>query len=331
MAFEVGSVVMLKEEMCPEGDQRGLCQFPFGEVLEVQPDGSLVIETLDPLFTDVYQPDELMQAVLTDGDSLYDVDSRYEANLDLMSLINRATGDEHFYHLDFYGDRFWKVQDPEAFLANQRKVAKHLESLENLGSMRLVSKKGVMEHLPLDPNTKTRILSFVSGYNVGTSSEREHQDILREWLTRPQVAPAPFTNTRYGRELPAPPPKLPFNLALIAGPLPHGPQESNFQGGTRKYRGKIGTQMARRGTRKSRGIFSRLYSPVGHLFAAGKESVGAVTNTAKGVVGEGIHGLDKIGRSVTTHANMAVKNVFTRKGGKRRNNRKSRRNTRRRR
>lgn len=98
--------------------------------------------------------------------------------------------------------------------------------------------------------------------------------------------------------------------------------------------------MARRGTRRSsRGIFSRLYSPIGHLLAAGKESVGAVTNTAKGVVGEGVHGLDKIGRSVTKHANMAVKDVFTRKrrgGGKRRaagsrKSRKSRRTTRRRR
>lgn len=90
--------------------------------------------------------------------------------------------------------------------------------------------------------------------------------------------------------------------------------------------------MARRGTRRSgRGIFSRLYSPISHLLSAGKESVGAVTNTAKGVVGEGIHGLDKIGRSVTKHANMAVKDVFSRKGGKRRGSRKSRRTTTRRR
>jgi hypothetical protein len=97
--------------------------------------------------------------------------------------------------------------------------------------------------------------------------------------------------------------------------------------------------MARRGTRKtSRGVFSRLYSPVGHLLAAGKESVSAVTNTAKGVVGEGITGLNKIGRSVTTHANMAVKDVLkSRKGGKRRatkgsrKSRKSRKTQRRRR
>lgn len=101
--------------------------------------------------------------------------------------------------------------------------------------------------------------------------------------------------------------------------------------------------MARgRTSRNSRkGLFSRLYSPVGHLFMAGKESVGAVTNTAKGVVGEGLGGLDKIGRSVTGHANMAVRDLIkgrksrkNRKGGaSRRNavsrkNRKNRRNTR---
>lgn len=88
-----------------------------------------------------------------------------------------------------------------------------------------------------------------------------------------------------------------------------------------------------------KGIFSRLYSPVGHLFLAGKESVGAVTNTAKGVVGTGITGLDRIGRSVTGHANMAVHDLLkarksrkNRKGGKRNTRkaeRKSRRNTRR--
>lgn len=77
--------------------------------------------------------------------------------------------------------------------------------------------------------------------------------------------------------------------------------------------------MVRSSTRRSsKGLFTRLYSPIGHLFLAGKESVGAVTNTAKGVVGEGIGGLDKIGRSVTGHANMAVRNVFSRKNRKNR-------------
>lgn len=93
--------------------------------------------------------------------------------------------------------------------------------------------------------------------------------------------------------------------------------------------------MARRGTRRAsrrsgKGMFSRLYSPIGHLFAASKESVGAVTNTAKGVVGQGITGLDRIGRSVTGHANMAVHDLLSRKSRKgRKGSRKSKKATRR--
>jgi hypothetical protein len=65
---------------------------------------------------------------------------------------------------------------------------------------------------------------------------------------------------------------------------------------------------------------------------AGNESVGAVANTGKGVVGQGFRGLNKIGRSVTGHANQAVSNVFSRKNrrnGVTRKNRKNRKNTRR--
>lgn len=77
--------------------------------------------------------------------------------------------------------------------------------------------------------------------------------------------------------------------------------------------------MARRGTRKS-GIFRRLYSPVKHAIMAGKNSIGAVTNTAKGVACTGLSGLDRIGTSVTSHANMAVSDLLgkrkTRRGGR---------------
>ena len=87
-----------------------------------------------------------------------------------------------------------------------------------------------------------------------------------------------------------------------------------------------------RSSRSSRGLFTRLYSPIGHLLMAGNESVGAVANTGKGVVGQGFRGLNKIGRSVTGHANQAVSNVFSRKNrrnGVTRKNRKNRKNTRR--
>jgi len=90
-------------------------------------------------------------------------------------------------------------------------------------------------------------------------------------------------------------------------------------------------------TRKNRssGLVSRLYSPLHHAFLAGEEAVSAVTNTARNVVSTGIRGVDRIGRSVTGHADGAVKNVFSRRrqgGGRRRKNsrknRKSRKNRR---
>jgi hypothetical protein len=65
---------------------------------------------------------------------------------------------------------------------------------------------------------------------------------------------------------------------------------------------------------------------------AGNESVGAVANTGKGVVGQGFRGINKIGRSVTGHANQAVRNLLSRKNRKNnmmtRKNRKNRKNTR---
>lgn len=194
-----------------------------------------------------------------------------------------------------------------------------------------VSKEGFLpSHVgnkPIPKNIEALVFSKLSGLAVKNSYRPN--DILKKVYDRLWYLPQTIR----------PPPPVEPNLlnGLEAAPLPYGPQESDFQGGRRKSSPSVGT-MARRGTRRSGGIFSRIYSPVGHLFAAGKESVGAVTNTAKGVVGEGIKGLDKIGRSVSSHANMAVKNVFTRKGGKRRGrgsgsrkSRKSRRNTRRRR
>lgn len=82
--------------------------------------------------------------------------------------------------------------------------------------------------------------------------------------------------------------------------------------------------MARHSTRRSsKGIFSRLYSPIGHLLSASKESVGAVANTAKGVVGQGLTGLNTIGKSVTTHANGTVRDLLAKRKGGRRSTRRS--------
>ena len=92
--------------------------------------------------------------------------------------------------------------------------------------------------------------------------------------------------------------------------------------------------MARRSTRKNRhsGLFGRLWSPFGHALYAGEESVGAVTNTAKGVVREGARGVNRIGKSITGHFNAAVTDLIKRRKSRknsRRNTRRTRRNTRR--
>lgn len=79
------------------------------------------------------------------------------------------------------------------------------------------------------------------------------------------------------------------------------------------------TRRSRR-VRRGGGLASKLYSPVGHLLQATSEAVGTVTNTVKNVAKSGISGVNRIGKSVTGHADAAVRNVFSRKA-----NRKSRR------
>lgn len=75
--------------------------------------------------------------------------------------------------------------------------------------------------------------------------------------------------------------------------------------------------MARQ-TRKTT-VFRRVYSPVKHAIMAGKESVSAVTNTAKYVTCDTLSGLDRIGSSVSRHANMAANDLL----GRRRKTRRS--------
>ena len=86
--------------------------------------------------------------------------------------------------------------------------------------------------------------------------------------------------------------------------------------------------MARSASRKS-GLFSRLWSVPRHGILAADQSVGAVTNTAKGVVGTTLRGLNRIGSSVSGHANQAVRNLISRKNRKnRKGTRKNRRSNR---
>lgn len=73
--------------------------------------------------------------------------------------------------------------------------------------------------------------------------------------------------------------------------------------------------MARRATRKhsKKGLLGRVYSPIHHTLMA-----------AKNIVGTGISGIDSMGLSLTGHANAAVRNVFTRKGGRKASRKSSR-------
>jgi hypothetical protein len=89
---------------------------------------------------------------------------------------------------------------------------------------------------------------------------------------------------------------------------------------------------SRRANRKSRrggGLVSKLYSPVSHLLQATSNTVGTITGTVNSVAKSGIRGVNRIGKSVTGHANAAVSNLMSRKrrgGRSRRNRRASRRN-----
>jgi hypothetical protein len=87
----------------------------------------------------------------------------------------------------------------------------------------------------------------------------------------------------------------------------------------RRNRSRKANRKNRRSTRRNRAqkggaaIFGTLYSPIGHLLNATGEAVGTVTNTVKSIAQTSLRGVNRIGRSVTTHANSAVRNVVSRK------------------
>ena len=78
------------------------------------------------------------------------------------------------------------------------------------------------------------------------------------------------------------------------------------------------------GSRKL-GLFGRVYSPVNHLFMAAENSVNAVTRGTGKIVRTGLGSVNRVGKSFTRHADMAVNGVVH---GKRRKNRKSRKSRR---
>ena len=92
--------------------------------------------------------------------------------------------------------------------------------------------------------------------------------------------------------------------------------------------------MARKASRRrssrrsgtSRGIFTRLYSPISHALAFGSNTTDTATNTAKSLGRLGFGTVNRVGKSLSGHLNGAVKNLVSRKN--RRGSRKTRRNRR---
>ena len=79
-------------------------------------------------------------------------------------------------------------------------------------------------------------------------------------------------------------------------------------------------------SRRSSGLFGRLYSPIHHGLFAARNVVNAGLGAVGKIVNAGVDGVDKAGAAVTGHANSAVSNVFRGiKGGKRTKRRHSRR------
>lgn len=87
--------------------------------------------------------------------------------------------------------------------------------------------------------------------------------------------------------------------------------------GSRKAHRKSHRKM--RGGRVENGIFSKVWSPFHHASLAAGEAVGTVTNTTRDIAKSALRGVNRIGTSVTGHANAAVRGVFSRKrrGGRR--------------
>lgn len=81
-------------------------------------------------------------------------------------------------------------------------------------------------------------------------------------------------------------------------------------------------------SRKSRGLFARVYAPLDHLLQATRNVSSSAFQRSGRIVREGIGFASNTGRAVSGHANMAVRNVISRRNRSRRN-RRNRRNTRR--
>lgn len=87
---------------------------------------------------------------------------------------------------------------------------------------------------------------------------------------------------------------------------------------------RAGAKKGRRAamTRKRGGggfsLFSRVWSPFGHLLMAGEETSQELGSTAGKIVKETIGAVRKVGSSVASHSNQAVRNLTSRRSSSRR-------------
>ncbi len=83
-------------------------------------------------------------------------------------------------------------------------------------------------------------------------------------------------------------------------------------------------EMARKGTRKSGlRLTQRVWAPVGHTLNATGESVSEVVGTVGNIAKRGLKGARSLGNIWTRHANMAIKNVVSRKSRRGSKNRRN--------
>ena len=79
-------------------------------------------------------------------------------------------------------------------------------------------------------------------------------------------------------------------------------------------------------SRSNLGLFGRVYSPVNHLFQAAEKGVNSLTRGTGKIVHTGLNSVNRVGKSLSNHADKAVRSVVT--GKRRKNRRNTRRNTR---
>ena len=89
---------------------------------------------------------------------------------------------------------------------------------------------------------------------------------------------------------------------------------------TRRSRGRKGSRKHGGGkSKKSMGLFGRVYSPVNHLFMAAENSVNSLAKGTSSIMRTGLSSVNKVGRSVTGHADQAVRNIVSRRRKSRKN------------